>query len=702
MKQLLRWVVALVFRVKLVHFERLWGEEPSIILPHHISFLDAVFLYIFLPGKVCFAVSTQVAKRFSFVVKWVNHVVVDTYNPYHLKQLTYLVNTGEKVVFFPEGRISTTGGLMKVYSGVGFVALKTKAKVYPVIFSGLEYSKLSRIRDRVNSRWLPAVSIYVDEPLQMRKEWHGRYQQKKEEVNNRILEALQQAKFKAKHKQDKINLFNQLIEAGKLHGFKKTMAQDGMTAITYGKGLISTYVLGGKFKVQFAEEQTIGILLPNSVGHLVTLFALLRLNKRPAILNFSAGVQNNMDCAEAAGIKSLITSRLFIEKAKLTELAEALGAKYRILYLEDVRKDISLWDKLRGYFQFRMGCKAVADEHSSIVLFTSGSENKPKGVVLSHASLLANIQQISCVIDYTPRDKMLNPLPMFHAFGLTAGALLPVLEGLHVYLYPNPLHYKVIPELAYEHNITILLGTPTFLLGYARNAHNYDFYSLRFAIAGGERLKSEVRELWEEKFGIRIYEGYGTTEMAPVLSLNTPLFYKKGTVGKFLPGIQWKLETVEGIAEGGNLLVQGPNAMNGYLLHGKGFAKQEGWYNCGDVVEIDKDGFIKIRARLKRFAKISGEMISLDAIENMAELCFAEGRNAVVHTSEGKKGETIILYTTDATATKQRFREFLTRSGHSLLNMPAHIQVTDSLPLLGNGKTDYVQLRERASQEFKE
>lgn len=700
MKPFLRWMIALLFRVKLIHFDTLSFAGPTIILPHHISFLDALFLYIFLPERACFAVNNRVAKEFSFVLKWVNHVVLDTYSPYHLKQLTSLVKAGQLVVFFPEGRISTTGGLMKVYSGVGFVALKTQAMVYPVIFSGLEFSKLSRIRDMMNSRWFPAVSIYVDQPLQIKGEDNQRYGSRKEEVNNSILEALQQAKFRAKYKNENMNLFNKLLEAGKLHGMKKSMAQDAMAAVTYGKGIVSAYVLGRKFSDTFSEEETIGVLLPNSVGHLLTLFALFWLNKRPAILNFTAGVQNNLDCAKLAGVKSIITSRLFIEKANLQETAKALGDQYRMVYLEDMRKGISMWDKLAGYIAFRLGKKAKANENTNIVLFTSGSESKPKGVVLSHASVLANIQQISCIIDYTPRDKMLNPLPMFHAFGLTVGAFLPVLEGMHVLLYPNPLHYKAIPELSYEHNITILLGTPTFLMGYAKSAHNYDFYSLRFAIAGGEKLKGEVRELWEEKFGIRILEGYGTTEMSPVLSVNTPLFYKKNTVGKFMPGIQWKLEKVEGIPKGGNLFVKGPNQMEGYLLHGQGFVKSEEWYNCGDVVQVDKDGFITITSRLKRFAKISGEMISLDAIEQMAEACFGAGKNAVVHVPEGKKGETVILYTINEQATKQQFREYLGKAGHSMLNLPSHVIVVENLPLLGSGKTDYVSLREKACREF--
>ncbi|MBP2661943.1 MAG: Acyl-(acyl-carrier-protein)--phospholipid O-acyltransferase, partial [Firmicutes bacterium] len=396
----------------------------------------------------------------------------------------------------------------------------------------------------------------------------------------------------------------------------------------------------------------------------------------------------------------ILTSRTFVEKANFQSYISQLAAKFTILYLEDLKSTLSGTDKLSGLFSYFVRKKASPIGNREIILFTSGSESKPKGVVLAHSSIRANIHQISCVIDYTHRDKMLNALPMFHSFGLTAGTLLPIMEGMEVFLYPSPLHYKIIPEIAYDRNVTILLGTPTFLMGYGKYAHNYDFYNVRFVLAGGEKLKDDVRNLWNEKFGIRLFEGYGTTEMSPVLSFNTPMFNRRGTVGKFLPGIGWRLEAVEGIEEGGNLFVKGPNAMKGYLLHGKGFVPSEEWYNCGDVVAIDKEGFITIKSRLKRFAKISGEMISLDAVEKVAESCFATDKNAAINISDTRKGEKIILYTLHKDATKQLLREYISQSGQSMLVMPTALRVVDTLPLLGSGKIDYVTLKEMAAKEL--
>jgi len=289
---------------------------------------------------------------------------------------------------------------------------------------------------------------------------------------------------------------------------------------------------------------------------------------------------------------------------------------------------------------------------------------------------------------------------MFHSFGLTAGTLLPVLKGVEVFLYPSPLHYRTLPEISYDRNITIFLGTPTFLYGYAKYAHPYDFYNLRYVLAGGEKLKDEVRQLWQDKFGIRILEGYGTTETAPVLSLNTPLFHKTGTVGRFLPGIEYRIEAVPGIEDGGNLWVKGPNVMAGYMLYGKGFVPAAEWYDCGDVVSIDSEGYLSIKSRLRRFAKISGEMISLDAVEEAAEKCFGTNRNAAVNLPDVKKGEKILLYTMYKNASRQMLREFLSQGRQSMLSMPAEIIIVDKLPLLGSGKIDYVTLKGLAQKEI--
>ncbi|HWR55256.1 MAG TPA: AMP-binding protein [Negativicutes bacterium] len=700
MRTVLKLICKYLFKLRIANLALLSFQGPTIILPNHVSFLDAVILYLFLPEDVYFVVNTAIAQRFAVFLKGRNCIAIDPLNPYSLKRIIEVVRNNHPVVLFPEGRITTTGGLMKVYNGVGFIALKTHATLYPLIFLGPERSKLSRIKDKVRSRWFPAVQLFVDRPVQLAVHREKSFKAQKLEIRDKILRALQNALFHAKqHFREADNLFDLLLMTGEKYGMRSVIAEDISGRSSYKRLLTGSYVLAEKLRLPLESEGRVGILLPNSLGHLATLFALFYLGKTPAIFNFSAGLQNNLDYVETAALKTVITSRLFVTKAGFQDLVDRLEQKCRVLYLEDIRDSVTVTEKFRGILQYWRRARARYQQPPQLILFTSGSESRPKGVMLSHASIMANINQISCVIDYTPKDRLLNALPMFHSFGLTAGTLLPLMSGVPVFLYPSPLHYKIIPELAYDRNATILLGTPTFLAGYAKYAGDYDFYSMRYVIAGGEKLKDEVRSAWQEKFGLRILEGYGTTETGPVLSLNTPLFYRKGSVGKFLPDIEWKLAEVEGINEGGNLLVKGPNVMDGYFLYQQGFVPRNEWYDCGDIVTVDAEQFITIRSRVKRFAKISGEMVSLDMVEQLARQCFGTEKNAAISVPDDRKGEKIILYTTKKEAQKQQLREYIGQARQNMLVMPAEVIVLEKLPLLGSGKTDYVTLKADALKE---
>jgi acyl-[acyl-carrier-protein]-phospholipid O-acyltransferase/long-chain-fatty-acid--[acyl-carrier-protein] ligase len=342
-------------------------------------------------------------------------------------------------------------------------------------------------------------------------------------------------------------------------------------------------------------------------------------------------------------------------------------------------------------------------EEPAAVLFTSGSEGKPKGVVLSHRAILANIQQARAVIDFSCEDKLLNALPLFHSFGLTAGGLLPVISGANVFLYTSPLHYRVIPELVYDRNCTILLGTSTFLSNYAKHAHPYDFYRLRYVIAGAEKLTQTVRANWFEKFGIRILEGYGATECAPVLAVNTRMAYRTGSVGQLLPGMKAKLVPVPGVEVGGALHVSGPNIMSGYLraenpgvLEPPSSEVGKGWYATGDIVDIDADGYLYIVGRLKRFAKVAGEMISLEVVERLANQASDKGIHAATSQPDAARGENILLYTTDKSLTRDQLQAAAKASGSPEIAVPRKIIVVEELPVLGSGKTDYVTLKQWA------
>jgi len=433
-------------------------------MPNHVSFLDAIFLYAYLPREVCFVVNTTIAAKFAFLLKWVNHIAVDPLNPYSLKKIAGIIKAGQPVVLFPEGRITTTGTLMKIYSGIGFIAIKTGALIQPVIFLGLERSLLSRLSG-IKRKWFPEVSIYVAERMQLVAAPGKSFRLQKKEISDRILALLQLTMFQARQQDECTNLFDKLLDAGRIHGMGKNIAEDIGGHINYRQVIINSFALGTTLRLQLEDDSPVGVLLPNS-----------------------AGPENNEDCAKTAGVKVVLTSREFIAKGHFEELEGRLSSQFKLIYLEDCKQQINLNIKIQALFNYLVRQKAVSD--GAIILFTSGSESKPKGVVLKHCNILANINQIGSVIDFTSRDKMLNVLPMFHSFGLTAGTLLPILNGVEVFLYPTPLHFKLIPEIAYDRNITLLLGTPTFLHGYAKQAHHYDFY-LQYALCTGRRRKAK-------------------------------------------------------------------------------------------------------------------------------------------------------------------------------------------------------------------
>ncbi|WP_164985108.1 AMP-binding protein [Ammoniphilus sp. CFH 90114] len=493
------------------------------------------------------------------------------------------------------------------------------------------------------------------------------------------------------------NLFHDLVHAADKYGHERVIIEDIEKAIRYKDLILGIYVLSNKLETLLQDQQKVGVFLPNSIGHVVTLFSLFRLGKTPAILNFTMGENSLKDCGEAADLKTILTSRKFLEKANLQGLVDSLAQSFTIVYLEDVRESLTIFNKFKGLIdsKFKRMASTTVNE---VILFTSGSESKPKGVILTHDNIFANISQALNVIELNTEDRFFNPLPMFHSFGLTVGTLLPIISGMYSYSFPSPLHYKEIPSLVKTKAATALFGTSTFLEGYEKYAHDDDFRTIRYVIAGAERLKPQVQEKWQSRFGIHILEGYGTTEASPILSLNTPDYQKAGTVGKLLPLVDYFIEPVEGIKEGGKLLVKGPNLMKGYLLHNTGFVPRPEWYDTGDVVSVEDDGFVRILARLKRFAKIAGEMISLNHIEQIAATCFKRPEFFAVSVPDERRGERVILFTTYEQASEKELAQYVRSIKQSNILIPYKMIFIETVPVLGSGKTDYVTLTEMAKQ----
>lgn len=682
-------------------------EANSVIIANRTSTIDLLLLAAFLPERLTVALSQHATGKIwmKIFVLFADVIAIDSTSAFAAKALIKSIREGKRCVIFPQG-IGFQEESLKVFDGPGMVLQKAGASVIPIRIDGAQCSIFSMSKDKHLIRLFPKIILHLLPPqsyVQDKNKPRDRYA-----MGTRLFRLI--SEFTFANSFEPKPLFKALIEGTALGTKNASKIEDAnRLPLTPKQFLARCFILGRQIKNQTQAGEHVGIMLPTTIAGMVTFFALHAYRRIPAMLNFSLGLHNLCSTCKVAGIKTIYTARQFIASAKLDDLVEELQKSgLNVYFLEDFKSSIKMGNKLSGLVKgmfpiwaYKLIGKPVMPDETGVILFTSGSEGMPKGVVLTHSNLLANCNQLISRVDFSSRDKFFDALPIFHCFGLTAGAILPLIQGINCFFYPSPLHYKIIPGLVYQTGATIMFGTDTFLTGYARVAERHDFSSVRSIFAGAEKVKPETIRHWIDTFGTKIYEGYGVTEAAPVISTNCPLASIPGSVGMLLPFMESRILPVDGIAEGGRLIVRGPNVMKGYLSSDKQgtlISPNDGWHDTGDIVTVDEEGFITIAGRAKRFAKIGGEMVSLTAVEGVAASIWPEFLHAAMSKKCPRKGEQIVLFSEAVCADKKSFIKKVHELSYSELLVPYQIVPECKIPILPSGKIDYMTIEKEFIQ----
>jgi acyl-[acyl-carrier-protein]-phospholipid O-acyltransferase / long-chain-fatty-acid--[acyl-carrier-protein] ligase len=704
MKTIVRLLLRLLFRFRAESAAALNTPGPVMLLPNHVSWIDWLFVAVCVDPSWRFVTSKEAAQT-----SWVHRFVminrftfpVDIDSPFAVKRMAEFLQAGGKLVLFPEGRLSCTGSLMKLFEGTGFLLLKTNAKVVTCYLRGAHRLPFSPNPNRKFP--FATVSVHFSEVLTPSKPEGLSTIRARQKLTRWLYDTMARQQFDVEMAASAGTVLGQIVRTARQFPSATVLQDVTRKKLTLRRLLAGAAALADQWSdlLPAGADERIGVLLPNSNAVPATLLSLWSAGKVPAIFNFSTGVPTMLACARLAGVKSIITSRTFLERARLN-LKPMEDAGIAFIYLEDVRARISRprqWRALgRAVFRPQSLVGRQQPESTAVILFTSGSEGPPKGVELTHGNLISNINQMLAVLDLMDCDRMFNALPLFHSFGLL-GLLLGLSRGIYTFLYPSPLHYRIIPSLLYDLNCTIFFGTNTFLNGYARKANAYDFRTVRILLAGAEKLQEVTANTWARQLGARILEGYGATECSPALTVNTLLYPRFGSAGRFLPGIETRFEPVEGVAEGGRLWVRGPNIMRGYLNPEANAKFQElgGWYDTGDIARIDEDGFLFILGRLKRFAKVSGEMVSLTAAEEALAGAFPQYgvrfQVAILTRPDPQRGEALIAVSNEQKLTLEEVRGAIRAAGLTNLYVPREVKFVRDIPKLGTGKVNHRELQ---------
>ena len=709
-------IFTFLFRIKVEGLENFENAGKRVlIIPNHTSYLDGFLMALFIRKKVTFSITENLSHKWwmKIFTLLTETKFLDPTNPNSIRSMINELKQNKPCVLFVGSNLFGATTQMNIYESPVIIAEKAKAKILPVQIIGLKDSAYSRIKPKFRFKLFPKITIKFKPAIQLFDDNINKqnetitFKEARKKFSAKLYDLLMSLRFESNNYQT--DIISVIINSMKLVGGKKEILEDvNRTPMKFRELFMKSFIVGRFLNKKAKKDEVVGVLVPTSSAAVVSFMGLSLYGKIPAMINFTTAPLQVVSACKTAGVKKIVTAHKVVEGAKLEPLIETLNTEnIEVIYLEDMKTKLTILDKLTGIIgclfpktMYSITNKGSDPEDPAVIIFTSGSEGAPKAVALSHKNLLANVYQTVTKFDVIKRDIIFNCLPMFHSFGMTGGTIMPLVCGIKVFAYPSPLHYKIIPGLCSASKATVIFSTETFLLNYAKYANSYDFNSIRIAAVGAERITKSTKELWLNKFGVRLMEGYGATECSPFLSINNFLFYKDNSVGKFMPNIEYKLKPIDGITDGAELLVKGPNIMRGYLDGHGGIKEQDDWYATGDIVNIDDEGFIFIKGRFKRFAKIGAEMVSLLAVENVIKVKYPEYSYATTSIPDPKKGEQIILLTDNKNLDREKLLEIFDGKAITTLAIPKEIIYMNELPLLNTGKTNYVKAQEIAMEKF--
>ncbi|QQZ28100.1 AMP-binding protein [Thiothrix subterranea] len=730
-QSLLRFVFSRLFRaryrLKVLGFEHLPASGGVLLLGNHISFIDWALVQMANPRQLHFVIEKGYYERWYLkgFLNWFGVIPISSgASADSLEKVTEMLKAGEVVCLFPEGTISRTGQLSEFKRGYEKAVKGTGAVIVPFYLHGLWGSRFSRssgfLRENRQSGFKRDIVVSFGKALPETIPAH--------ELKQKVFD-LSFASWEAySHLIDPIPV--NWLRAAKRMSFRMAAADVIGEPLSHHRFMTAVFRFAVLIK-KLSPEQNIGLLLPTSAGGAIANMAVLTLGKTIVNLNYTASGESIHSAVQQAGLQRVYTSKRFLDKLKERGIdIPAILPDTPLTFLEDLKAEIPKHQLLTTLLMVMLLPTRLLQwlyipqidlYTTAAILFSSGSEGAPKGIELSHRNLAVNARQVADALNTLDNDVIMGTLPTFHAFGLLASTLMPLSEGIPIVCHPDPTDAVNIAKGVARYEATLLFGTGTFLRLYAKNSrvHPLMFQSLRYVVAGAEKLAPEVRRLFLDKFGKKLLEGYGATETSPVASVNLPdqldtrywkvqAANKEGTVGLPLPGTSFRIvdpNTLETLPRGadGLILIGGPQVMKGYLnapeKTAQAIAELDGqrWYKTGDKGHVDEDGFLTIVDRYSRFAKLGGEMVSLTAVEQQVRqiLGDAELELVAVNLPDDKKGEKIVLLMAGAYDEAAVKRQLL-GGGMNPLMIPATIRSLAEIPKLGSGKTDFGTARQVA------